>query len=274
MSSARINGIDLHYQSYGEGDAIVFAHGAGGNLLSWWQQIPFFSQRYRCVTFDHRGFGHSYDVANGPGANSFVDDLRGLLDHLGIESAHLVAQSMGGRTMLGFAVAHAHRVKSLVMADTVGGMNVPEVLEQQRIWAEHQAANPSANGVEIGFRAVSPLFVQRNPNLANLYLQVSRTNPPRHNPPGGMPAGPSAVDLANLKAPTLFFVGEDDQLSPPSVIEAGARAIPGARLLRVPEAGHSVYFEKPDIFNFEVLRFIEAAVAAPAPEAVAAGVGD
>ena len=271
MSSATINGIDLHYQSYGEGDAIVFAHGAGGNLLSWWQQIPFFSQRYRCVTFDHRGFGHSYDVPNGPGANSFVDDLRGLLDHLGIDSAHLVAQSMGGRTMLGFAVAHPHRVRSLVMADTVGGMNVPEVLEQQRIWAEAQASNPAAS-VDIGYRAVSPRFVQRNPNLANLYLQVSRTNPPRHNPPGGMATGPTAAELANLNVSTLFFVGEDDQISPPSVIEAGARAIPGARLLRVPEAGHSVYFEKPDIFNFEVLRFIEEAVGATAKEPVAIGV--
>jgi 3-oxoadipate enol-lactonase len=87
-----------------------------------------------------------------------------------------------------------------------------------------------------------------------------------------MPSGPGAAELANLKVPTLFFVGEDDQLSPPPVIEAGARAIPGATLLRVPEAGHSVYFEKPDIFNFEVLRFIESAVAEPARDAVAAGV--
>jgi len=257
VSSAQINGIDLHYQSYGEGEAIVFAHGAGGNLLSWWQQIPFFSQNYRCVTFDHRGFGHSYDEPNGPGQNSFVDDLRGLLDHLGIETAHLVAQSMGGRTMLGFAVAYPHRVKSLVMADTVGGMNVPEVVEQQRVWAEKQANNPAASG-DIGYRAVSPLFVQRQPNLANLYLQVSRTNPPRRTPPGGTSAGPGPEQLANLKVPTLFFVGEDDQISPPQVIEAG----------------HSVYFEKPDIFNFEVLRFIESAVASAAPEPVAAGVGD
>ena len=268
MSSARINGIDLHYQSYGEGDAIIFAHGAGGNLLSWWQQIPFFSPRYRCVAFDHRGFGHSLDTPGGPGAAAFVADLRGLLDHLGIESAHLVAQSMGGRTMLGFAVAYPHRVKSLVMADTVGGMQAPEVLAQQRRWQESQPP-----GGEIGFRAVSPLFVQRNPNLANLYLQVSRTNPPRHDPPGGQPAGPTASDLANLNVPTLFFVGEDDQISPPPVIAAGARAIPGARLLKVPEAGHSVYFEKPDIFNFEVLRFIESATAAAStPAAVAAGV--
>lgn len=265
MSSARINGIDLHYQSYGAGDAIIFAHGAGGNLLSWWQQIPFFSQWYRCVAFDHRGFGHSLDAPDGPGAGAFVADLCGLLDHLEIDSAHLVAQSMGGRTMLGFAVAYPHRVKSLVMADTVGGMQAPEVLEEQRRWAE-----TSAPTGEIGFRAVSPRFVQRNPNLANLYLQVSRTNPPRHDPPGGTPAGPAAADLANLNVPTLFFVGEDDQISPPQVIAAGARAIPGARLVRVPEAGHSVYFEKPDIFNFEVLRFIESA-AASTPTAMAAG---
>ena len=256
MSSAKINGIDLHYQCYGEGDAIVFAHGAGGNLLSWWQQIPFFSQRYQCVTFDHRGFGHSLDEPEGPGAAAFVDDLRGLLDHLGIESAHLVAQSMGGRTMLGFGVKHPQRVKSLVMADTVGGMNVPEVVAEQRNWA----ATHTPSG-EIGFRAVSPLFVQRNPNLANLYLQISRTNPPRHTPPGGLPAGPGPEELANLNIPTLFFVGEDDQISPPQVIAAGAKSIPGSKLLRVPEAGHSVYFEKPDIFNFEVLRFIESAEA-------------
>ncbi len=268
MSSARINGIDLHYQSYGEGDAIIFAHGAGGNLLSWWQQIPFFSQRYRCVTFDHRGFGHSLDAPGGPGSGSFVDDLRGLLDHLEIDSAHLVAQSMGGRTMLGFAVAYPHRTKSLVMADTVGGMNVPEVLEQQRQWRE---ANPDPG--EIGFRAVSPLFVQRNPNLANLYLQISRINPPRHDPAGSQPGAPGAAELSQLTVPTLFFVGEDDRISPPQVIEAGANAIPGSRLLKVPEAGHSVYFEKPDIFNFEVLRFIESA-AAVAQAPAAAGVAD
>lgn len=254
MSSAKINGIDLHYQCYGEGEAIVFAHGAGGNLLSWWQQIPFFSQRYRCVTFDHRGFGHSLDVPEGPGAANFVDDLRGLLDHLDIGSAHLVAQSMGGRTMLGFAAKYPDRVKSLVMADTVGGMNVPEVVAEQRNWA---ATNPPSG--ELGLRAYSPIFAQRNPNLANLYLQISRTNPPRQMPPGGMPEGPGSEELAGMKAPTLFFVGEDDQISPPQVIAAGAKAIPGSKMLRVPEAGHSVYFEKPDIFNFEVLRFIESA---------------
>ena len=62
-----------------------------------------------------------------------------------------------------------------------------------------------------------------------------------------------------MKVPALFIVGEEDQMTPPQVVEAGARYVPGARVTRVPEAGHSVYFEKPEIFNFEVSRFIEEA---------------
>ena len=88
MPLASINGIRIDYQEYGQGEAIVFCHGAGGNLLSWWRQIPYFSENYRCVTFSHRGFGHSYDQPDGPGMKSFVEDLVALLDHLGIESVH------------------------------------------------------------------------------------------------------------------------------------------------------------------------------------------
>lgn len=260
MSKADINGIELHYQSYGEGETMVFAHGAGGNLLSWWQQIPFFSQRYRCITFDHRGFGHSYDEPEGPGAEAFVDDLAGLLDHLQVESAHLVAQSMGGRTALGFAVAHPDRTSSLVMADTVGSMAEPEVVELHRKWRDSHASHASseAPGEAIGSRALSAGFRKRNPELANLYLQISRTNPPR--PEAGAPAseGPRGAKLSEMKVPTLFIVGEEDELTPPHVIEAAAGYIPGARVTRVPEAGHSVYFEQPDIFNFEVFRFISS----------------
>ena len=109
MSSATINGIELHYQTHGEGEAIVFAHGAGGNLLSWWQQIPFFSQHYKCIVFDHRGFGHSLDAPDGHGGAAFVDDLRGLLDHLYVESGDLVAQSIGGRTALGVSWVYPAR---------------------------------------------------------------------------------------------------------------------------------------------------------------------
>ena len=178
MTSAKINGIDVHYQAFGEGETIVFAHGAGGNLLSWWQQIPYFSQNYRCITIDQRGFGHSLDDPNGPGSGAFVEDLVGLLDYLEIGSAHLVAQSMGGRTMLGFAVAYPHRTKSLVMADTVGGMAVPEVEELQARLRDTNAANVS-NGTRRWpiYTCRSPIPIHPAPNR----LEVSSPAPVWHS---------------------------------------------------------------------------------------------
>ncbi len=254
MSSAKINGIELHYQTHGEGEAIVFAHGAGGNLLSWWQQIPFFSQNYKCIVFDHRGFGHSLDAPDGPGGEAFVDDLRGLLDHLEIDSAHLVAQSMGGRTALGFALAHPERTRSLLMADTPGGIAEPELADTLAQWREDHAST-----IEIGVRALSSGFQAKRPDMAMLYMQISRTNPPRPaSATAGQTDGPMAADLGKMKTPTLFIVGDDDELTPPHVIELAAKYVPGARYTRVPEAGHSVYFEKPDVFNFEMNRFLKS----------------
>ena len=254
MPKAPINGIEMDYQEYGEGEAIVFCHGAGGNLLSWWQQIPYFSQNYRCVTFSHRGFGHSYDVPDGPGMKSFVDDIAALLDHLEIDSAHLVAQSMGGRTALGFAVEYTTRTRSLVLADTTGGMGEPDVEQAFNEWRESQTSPR-----EIGFRAIAGSFGAREPDMANLYLQISRTNPPRPQIAGVMSGGPRGAELANLKVPTLFIVGEEDDITPPHVLELASSHIPGSELIRVPGCGHSVYYENPDVFNFEVGRFIAQA---------------
>src|SRR3989304_5741895 len=84
MATAAVNGAQLYYEEHGTGFPLVLAHGAGGNHLSWWQQVPAFSREYRCITFDHRGWGLSLD-GQEPGPAAFVDDLRGLLDHLGIQ---------------------------------------------------------------------------------------------------------------------------------------------------------------------------------------------
>ena len=92
-----------------------------------------------------------------------------------------------------------------------------------------------------------------------LYLQISQTNPPRADT-GGVtrPDGPTPTQLAEMEVPTLFIVGEEDDIIPPHIIEKAASFFPGSRVSRIPEAGHSVYFEQPDIFNFEVHRFIQS----------------
>ena len=74
MPYAPVNGIDLFYESHGDGPAIVFLHGRGGNHLAWWQQIPHFADRFRCIAIDHREFGLTKEVKNGPGRKAFADD--------------------------------------------------------------------------------------------------------------------------------------------------------------------------------------------------------
>src|SRR5262245_56855635 len=98
---------ELYYEIHGEGPWLVFAHGAGGNHLSWWQQVPVFSTRYRCLVFDQRGWGRSTGDAD---PTAFPADLTALLDHVGAERATLVGQSMGGWTVLGCALQNPARI--------------------------------------------------------------------------------------------------------------------------------------------------------------------
>ena len=76
MPTASINDIELYYEVSGQGPPMVLAHGVGGNHASWWQQVSYFTRWYQVVTFDHRGFGNSGDIPEGPGQSAFVDDLR------------------------------------------------------------------------------------------------------------------------------------------------------------------------------------------------------
>ncbi len=249
----------MYYEVYGPecggAGTIVFAHGAGGSHLSWWQQVPYFALKYRCVTFDHRGYGQSADAPGGPGGAAYVDDLRALLDHLGIEQANLVAQSMGGWTCLGFALRHPGRVRRLVMTDTHGGMRSPEI---DAAFGEAMAARtPLAPGVH---PAAGPRMAEEQPALAFLYAQIDGLNRPRT--PAELLAllaaagAPTAEEVAKLNVPALFILGEEDFVIPPEVIEAAAKLVPGARLERVPAAGHSVYFERPARFNEMVEAFL------------------
>lgn len=84
LTSAKLDNFELYYELHGDGPSVVFAHGAGGTHMSWWQQVPVLAQRYKCITIDHRTFGYSRDVKGGPGRRAFVQDLKGLLDQLGI----------------------------------------------------------------------------------------------------------------------------------------------------------------------------------------------
>jgi 3-oxoadipate enol-lactonase len=255
---AAINGIQLYYETHGKGPALVFAHGAGGNHLSWWQQIPFFSKRFRCITFDHRAFGLSLDGEGEAqmGRRMFHEDLRELLDLLEIDECRIVAQSMGGRTAVGFALRNPGRCKAMVLAGTTGGAVDDDVREMQDAHRESDVGQ-----LTLAQRSISPALKERAEHLAFLYRAIGRLNPPRPKDflapiPGYR--GSSAQRLAEADFPVLFLVGRHDTVVPAEVIEGCHRATPGSQLVVIEDSGHSTYFEQPDAFNAAIMSFLEA----------------
>jgi len=248
LTSAPLGSFKLFYEVHGDGPTVVFAHGSGGTHMSWWQQVPVLSKQYRCVTIDHRGFGYSKDGGAGPGRRNFVADLEGLLDRLKVDKVSLVGQSMGGLTVLGFASKHPERVSALIMSDTTGGYTNPEI-------DKLRAANKNPRS------AFAPGYAQREPAMAFLYREISALTMDEAASAAGAaptPAAPS-TDIKPLlakKVPTLFIVGEQDQLIPPAAIEAMHKQMPGSELVKVPGAGHSVYFEKAAEYNRLVGDFL------------------
>ena len=251
MAYATINGSRMFYESHGAGDAIVFAHGRGGNHLSWWQQLAAFQDRYRCVTFDQRGWGLSEGPSGPPDPATVTADLIALLDHLEIDRAVLVAQSMGGVASLGAALHHPERVAGLVLADTTGGVGDPSVV------ALLDDVNPPEDPLR---RALSDSFIQEQPALTFLFGSIGRINPPMPvSVVSGLfrnEAGPQAADLARMDVPTLLVVGREDAIFPVNVIDAVHRLIPGSRLEIVDGAAHSTHFEQAGAFNRLLADFV------------------
>ena len=256
MPTAKVNGIELYYESHGEGPAVVFAHGRGGNHMSWWRQVPVFRDQYRCITFDHRGWGASTSDPGVVRRTAFGEDLKQLLDHLEVHQAYLVSQSMGGLTCLDFALAHPGRCLGLVLGDTTGGVGDPSVME------ELKDVFPPPDGPA---RSISPGFIDDNPDLVFLHTQIGGLNftGPQDDIVAAFrdPSGPQASDLAGLKVPTLLIVGEKELIFPPRVIRAVQRLIPNAEMEFVPSAAHSAHFEQPEVFNRLVLDFFAKIVA-------------
>jgi pimeloyl-ACP methyl ester carboxylesterase len=244
------HGARIYYEKHGAGPGLLFAHGLGGNHLSWWQQVPHFRDRYTCVVFAHRGFWPSEDTPAGPHPDAFVDDLAALIDHLGLDDVRLVAQSMGGWTCLGYALREPERVRALVMADTPGLLapDAEELAELERL--NDASARLFARGVH---PAAGERLAREQPRLHHLYQAVNDLSPSLDKLAlrtrlHALRTTPPAV-VASLRPPLLCVWGEEDTVIPRRSVERLASIVPGARLEVVPRAGHSVYFERPEVFN-------------------------
>ncbi|HZD09964.1 MAG TPA: alpha/beta fold hydrolase, partial [Candidatus Binatia bacterium] len=126
MPRAKVNGIQLYYESHGHGEALVLISGTGGSCDSWLRyQVPTFAQEYQVLIFDHRGVGRSDKPDEPYSTRGFASDAVGLLDVLGIEKAHFMGQSMGGRVAQWVALDFPERVRSLILSSSGSGQYAP-----------------------------------------------------------------------------------------------------------------------------------------------------
>jgi 3-oxoadipate enol-lactonase len=249
-----IGSFSLYYERAGSGFPLVFLHGLGGNHLSWWQQVPYFMRWYECITVDQRSFGMSPDP-DGLFNRAHAGDLARLLDYLKIERAALIGQSMGGWTIVGCALEHPERVAAMVMADTPGGIFTPDMKFDVPSAPMAMNTAPPIGALPTYARD----YFARRPEMAYLYdeLRVLGARPPAD---AIAKIGALRYDLdavrKRLTMPVLCMVGEQDALIPPDMIRSLVKVLPNATLATVPDCGHSIYFEHPQIFNQLVRDFL------------------
>ena len=267
MPKAMIDGVAIYYESHGEGFPLVWSHEFAGDYRSWEDQVRFFSRRYRVITYNARGYPPS-DVPDDPDAYSqerSVEDLKCLLDHLGIESAHIGGLSMGGSVALHFGIRYPNMARSLIVAGAGTGSVDPDEFRR--------TANRLADQMEIhGMQAMSdyakgPVRVQlmdKDPmgweRFANQFLSHSSAGSSRTF--RGFQARRAPIfdleaELRALDVPTLIMFGdEDDPCIEPGVFMK--RCIRRSGMVVFPKSGHAINLEEPDLFNRTVAAFLSA----------------
>lgn len=268
MPFADADGVQLHYESAGQGPPIIFVHEFAGDALSWEAQIRFFSRRHQCIAFNARGYPPS-DVPTDALAYSqaiAAADIAAVLDHAGLESSYIVGLSMGAFAALHLTIEQPHRVSGVVLAGVGYGALVAD-RDQFQGEVEETAARFEAQGMP----AVAAAYA------ATPFRDALRRKDPRgfaefterlagHSTVGSVntlrgvqkdrPAFRTLADqLVAIQVPTLVVAGDEDEPS----LEASLylrRTIPTAALAVLPRTGHAINLEEPDLFNAAVADFI------------------
>ncbi len=253
MPFADSDGAKVYYEVHGEGPAVLFVHGSGGHHAAWWQQVPYFTkQGYSVVTVDLRGFGRSTSELDEYDSLEFPGDILAVLDDAGINRAVMVGQSIGASAALKVAVAHPDRVAGVVLAHSLGGLDNPELAELVK------ADRAEAEKLPVLDRLMSKSFQESSPEKTFLFRQMGTFNRAKMQDLRNLTVGGPTLDtLADLGVPICFLAGENDAVIRPATIRRAQELVPGSVLELVPNGPHSMYWERPDLFNAAVERFLE-----------------
>ena len=253
-AAADLPGVHLWFNdSGGSGETVVFVHAATGSSKVWEYQRPVFASRgYRVITYDRRGYGRSVVDSSGPQPGTGADDLNALMDYLKIDRFHLVGTAAGGFVAWDFALSYPKRLRSLVVANSIGGVQDPEYQE-----AMQRLRTPDFLAMSPDMRELGPAYRVSNPSGAERWKELERTaRPTSAQPPAQTFRNRVTFTLLEtISVPTLLMTGDADMYAPPPIMRMFAARVKGSQSFVIPEAGHSGYWEQPEIFNRTVLDF-------------------
>jgi pimeloyl-ACP methyl ester carboxylesterase len=263
------DGVKLYFEETGRGEPVIFVHEFAGDHRSWEPQVRHFARRYRCITYNARGYPPS-DVPEDPGSYSqarATADIKAVLDHLGTPAAHVVGLSMGGFATLHFGLSYPEMARALVVAGCGYGAE-RDAHEQFRAEAEACAESLERDGMA-AFAAgysLGPARVQfqnKDPRGHREFADMLAQHSARGSALtqlGVQRERPSLYDLEDalktMTVPTLVVTGDEDEpcLIPGVYLK---RTIPVAGLVVVPGTGHTVNLEEPEAFNRLLTEFFD-----------------
>jgi 3-oxoadipate enol-lactonase len=257
----KANGIEIHYEREGSGPVVTFSHSLGCHLGMWDEQVRALRDRYTVLRYDTRGHGQSSAPAAAYTLDMLAEDLKGLLDGLGIAETHVVGLSMGGMIGQTFALKYPLRVESLALCDTTSRYPAGAA----PVWEERIRT--------VEARGMAPLV---EPTLGRWFTAAFRARRPdvmervggwiRSTPPAGYVGCCHAIPkidvthrLGELRCPVLVLVGEEDPGTPVEMAREIHAALPAAELAILRSASHLSNVEQPAEFTRVLLGFLDKA---------------
>jgi pimeloyl-ACP methyl ester carboxylesterase len=240
-----------YWDTGGEGPPVVLLHPASGSGLIWGYQQPVFAKAgYRVIGYSRRSYYNSDPLAKDrPGIGSA--DLHALSAFLGLKTFHIVASAAGGTIAVDYALSHPDRLASLTIADNATGVRDGEIAQ-----AANNIRTKGFDDMPVEFRELGPSYRAANPEGARIWTELAHKAVTGADYRQPVANEITTAKLEAMKVPTLLITGDADLITPPSILRMVAQHIPGSEISIVPEAGHSTYWEQPDIFNRAVLGFL------------------
>jgi len=236
----------------GTGPAAVFLHPTSGSALVWGshQQSAFAAAGYRVIAYSRRSHYNS-DPEPETDAGIGSRDLDDLVDFLGLAKFHLIASAGGVIHAIDYALSHPSRLFSMVLANGVGGVRDADYVQMLI-----RVRTRGFDNMPVEFRELSPSYRAINPDGVSVWLELHRKSVTAKRTGQRVANEITWVALRGMKIPTLLITGDADLIWPPPALRLFARCIPNNETAVVAEAGHSVHWEQPEIFNSLVLDFI------------------